>query len=413
MSSYVEKTVPDWSKYTVLSGDKLVRLPGIQPLLLLHGRSNIEVGASVDLTWTCCGIYSVRINRGGLEAELVEDPDVGYYTEPLPSYQPWSAIEELSKSLETELVKAYVNPFSWDPLTPLDMGRDNEGPPGCIYDLELERTVYTGPLPSLRAVKPTTCHRASNTSKASDASLGVFKLRGKKQVLSRGLSRIAADSCYGYLDRKSGVFWSDGSDCVTEIYTPYYDYRVSILYPSSYYRFRLRGETLRVGPVPALVIGLWSKVALASRNGVIVELAPGMLTVRAAGSLRVALGGESVAYRIFLEDLLSGWLPVEIPEDGLGNLRSSSGAIMIMDAVERGEMALSMYNPLDSPGIGEARLPANSNVAIVRGPLGSIEIPVAIDFLRLPLAPGFVGYAVMKLVRKGVFFRFRRRSRRM
>ncbi|MCE4601487.1 MAG: hypothetical protein F7C38_08055 [Desulfurococcales archaeon] len=413
MRSYVEKIVPDWSRYTVLGGDKLVKLPGIQPLLLLHGRGSIEVEASTGLTWTCCGIYPVRINSGGLEAELIEDPDIGYYTEPLPYYQPWSAIEGLSKSLETELTRAYVNPFSWDPLTPLRIGIDNEGPPGCIYDLELERTIYTGPLPPLRAVKPGTCHRVSNTSKAGSASLGVFKLIGEKQALPRGLSRIAVDSCHGYLDRKGGVFWGDGSECVIEIHTPYYDYRVSILYPSWYYRFRLKGETLRLGPVPALVIGLWSKIALTSRNGVVVELGPGKLTVRAMGSLRIALGGESVAYRIFLEDLLPRWIPVDAPEDGLGNLRSSSGAIMIMNAMEEGEMALSMYNPLDSPGVGEARLPANSNVAIVRGPLDSVDIPVAVDFLRLPLAPGFVGYAVVKLVRKGVFFRFRKRSRRM
>ncbi len=394
-----EELQPNWSEY--LKGDPI---PGIQPLLLLSGKDKLKINGAPNLTWQCYGLYNIIVNNGGLETEDLADPPLDYYNKPLPSISPWRKISKLADWLEEEKIRAIVNPLSWDPLTPIII-RDEEGPPGCIRFENY--SIYTGRLDPHRSTKLAKCSRRRGKP-VNTLKLSRFILKGYLKVLKTGSIKIARfpNECYGFFSDTSGVVVGD---CIIELETPYYEYSVAILYPSCYRSLRIIGGKLRIGPVPALLLGLERTLALASRNGVIVEVSPGLLRIHVRGSLRIGLTGEVGTYHIFIEDLID-WTIVQAPLHGYGNARSSRGAILLSKG-EEGVISYSLTNPSSESGIVEVRLPFLGESAVLEEPYGSVDIPISLDLIRVPLPPGFHGCLNVELSKKKTLLRMVRRFR--
>lgn len=397
----VASIVPDWSVY---SGRRdPLRIPGLQQVLLLAGVGEVDLPGYPGLNWTCCGIYTVKVNGGGLESEAPVEPDTRYYNDPLPGFDPWRGLEKLASQLSSEAVEAYVNPLSWNPYTPIKLGRIEEGPPGCIYDQDEDVALADSAPPSLRASSATSCRRVRHGS-AVEPRLGAFKVNTKGYEAGRGVYYVEAGECSGYI--LGGSLLAEGG-CSLTIESPYYDYNVSIMYPGARYTVRVAGGGAVIGPVPAAAIGLWESIAVASRNGVTIEVKPGRLTVSSQGTLRATVGGYKAAYRVFVEDLLE-WRVIRSPRTGYGNARGT--ASLILAGYEGDRLLFSIYNPDYEQGTVDVRLPYPGGECRVEGPLGETTIPVDGDLVRIPVPAGFLGTVAVTL-ETGVFQRFMARRR--
>ncbi len=390
--------VPDWSIYLK---DSIPLIPGIQPLLLLSGKREIEVPDLPSLTWTCHGIYEVKVNGGGLLTKDLGEPPLNYYNVPLPLVKPWKALKSLGLWLEDEMVKGIVNPLSWDPLTPIIID-GGEGPPTCVT-LGGE-SYYYGRLDPHRTIPVAPCTRHFKRE-YGELRLGQFYLENtRKFYRKQNLAIVDMNDCRGILTSHSATF---KGDCCIRLKTPYWEYEFLALYPSCFREYRILGE-LETGPLPAVVIGLTSKIAVASRSGLIIRLIPGSIEVCFKNTLRMVLAGAAGAYRVFLEDLID-WKIVEAPRNGYGNGRSSWGSLVLVGGGE-GYIEYAVSNPLSQTGIAEVRLPYIGKIADIHGPYGREVLPVSKDLLRIPVPPGFHGCARVELSRKKLFMRIIKRK---
>lgn len=392
---------PDWTGYTNLEATDLARIPGAQQLLLLAGRRELQARGLPGLDWSCCGIYRVRVNGGGLEAELAAEPDTGYYREPVQGFDPWSALEELGEWLGVELAERIVNPFSWNPLTPAILRGLDMGPPGCIYDADWDVSLAFKLPPPMRASRIVKCSR-SRRGETTSIDVNGFHIDVRAHRMAGGVYGLEHGDCHGYFHQ--GALYLEG-ECALELKTPYYDHKVTILYPGSLYTTRIMGSPHTIGPVPAVSVGLWRSISLASRHGLTITIGKGRVGVDVRGSLRIAASGPKATYRLLLEDLLD-WRPIKAPEDGYGNTRSSGSAFTFTGWVGD-SMVFSAYNPSPEPGVVDVRLPMNGSECLIDGPLGSDRIPVDGDFLRVPVPAGFIGLAYIRLRKSRLLDRIR------
>ncbi len=393
---------PNWQEYV----NRGTLIPGLQPLYLLYGKDNLEASGVPSVTWTCHGDYEVRINGGGLLAENPVPPPLDYYTEPLPAIAPWGSLATLNDVLGEDLEEpVIVNPLSWDPLTPVALKGSIEGPPGCVTDGA--NSYYWGRLDPLRAVKTAKCARLRAKKTPEPVRLGHLSLATTGE--SYGANNLEVARTGNCIIARAGSAITVQGDCRLTFETSLWEYRVGILYPSCYHTIRIAGERRVIGPVPALVVGLSSHVAMASRRGVKAVIEPGLVEVEVRGSLRLALAGEAGAYRLFLEDLVD-WSTVRAPRRGYGNSRSSYGVIVLVGAGP-GEMRFSLSNPLPEAGMAEVRLPYLGEEAVLYGPYGVEEMPVSMDLVRVPLPPGFHGCLSVRLSGEKKLLRMIRRFR--
>ncbi|MCE4627423.1 MAG: hypothetical protein F7B78_07240 [Desulfurococcales archaeon] len=402
---YSKTIVPDWTVYSSLNPKEIISIPGLQQILLLNGIRKVEDNELPSVDWICCGIYKVSVNGGGSESEIPIEPSLQYYEEPVPRFDPWTELERLAEWLGYEVGNYYVNPLSWLPLTPITISNTDEGPAGCVYDEDMDTMIIGSMPPPLRTSSITKCKRSKHR-RPSEALINGFKLSTAAKELNKDLSYISSEDCHGYFH--NGSIYIEGK-CSLEIDSPYYDHKVSILYPGMHYDMRIGVAGRSIGPVPAVSIGLWNKISLASRTGIILDVKPGKIVVQVNGSLRIASGGSKTSYRILIEDLVE-WRPIRAPEPGFGNIRSSSAAIVFVGWDEP-KIVFSIYNPIHESGIADLRLPYDGRNCTIIGPLGPDDIPVSGDLVRIPVPAGFVGVAEISLTETRLFHKFRIRKR--
>ncbi|MCE4620337.1 MAG: hypothetical protein F7C33_04860 [Desulfurococcales archaeon] len=393
---------PNWLEYA----SRGTLIPGLQPFYLLSGKDSLEAGGVPSVTWTCHGDYEIRINGGGLLAENPVPPLLDYYTEPLPTIAPWGSLQTLNDTLGEDLEEpVIVNPLSWDPLAPVTLKDTVVGPPGCVTDGA--NSYYWGRLDPLRAVKTARCARLRAKSALEQVKLGHLSLAiTGESYRANDLEVVKTGNCT--IVRAGSALTVQG-ECKVTFETNLWEYNIGILYPSCYHTIRAVGKKRVIGPVPALIVGLNSHVAMASRRGVRAVIEPGLVQVEVRGSLRIALAGAAGAYRLFLEDLVD-WAMVKAPKRGYGNTRSSYGVIVLVGA-SPGEIRFSLSNPLDEAGMAEVRLPYLGEKAVLYGPYGVEEIPVSMDLVRVPLPPGFHGCLSVRLSGEKKLLRMIRRFR--
>jgi len=384
--------LPDWSRAS--PGDPLA--PGLQRLLLLKGKSSVELEGVDPMDWSCCS-YTVRVNGGGPIAWLPREPPDAYVA-PVERIEPWDGLRVLAEWLETPLEAAIVNPLSWPLYTPIVLGSP-EGPPGC-------RDTATGPvaLPPLTPLRPARVTRCSPAGggRVDSIDLAGFEVEG---AWRRAGSLYHGGPC-GAAAGPSGI--TVPGACELEVKTRVYDYGVDVLYAGLVVSMRA-GPRAVLGPFQAIAVGNPEAgyLALASPEGLEVELSPGRLVARSRGPIRAAPGRGLVAARLLQEALVS-WRPVAAPEGrGFGNLRASTGASYVYGAGEA-RLDLALYNPLPEPGMLEARLPADGKAVAQVTPHGRFEVPLEGDLARIPLGGGVVGCARVELVKKRLLFRLRR-----
>lgn len=402
---YSKTIVPDWTVYSSLNPKETIMIPGLQQILLLNGISKVEDNELPSVDWICCGIYKVSINSGGLESEIPIEPNLKYYEKPVPRFNPWAELEKLADWLGYEVGNYYVNPLSWLPLTPIIIPNTDEGPAGCVYDQDMDITIIGSMPPPLRTSSITKCKRAKHR-RTSEALINGFKLSATAKELSKDLLYISSEGCHGYF--YNGSIYIKGK-CSLEIDSPYYDHEVSILYPGMHYDMRMGKAGRPIGPVPAVSIGLWNKISIASRTGVVLDVKPGKIVVQVNGTLRMASGGSKTSYQTFIEDLIE-WRPIRAPEPGFGNIRSS-GAALVFVGWDEPKMVFSIYNPIHESGIADLRLPYDGRNCTIVGPLSPDDIPVSGDLVRIPVPAGFVGIAEISLSETRLFHKFRIRKR--
>lgn len=383
--------VPNWANYALGRHQNPARIPGFQQVLLLKEIRELMIEGLPGIDWKCCATYTVRINGGGLESEIPIEPDTGYYEEPMQEFNPWNGLERLSEWLGDEASEHYVNPLSWPIYTPLMIEGVDEGPPGCIYDQDRDVVLAKEISSPLRAARIVKCKRVRH-GKRGDALVNGFKLQVKAYTITRGVYFVELGGCYGYLH--NGALYLEGK-CSLAIESPYHDHAVKILYPGTFYELRVPAEGTTLGPLPAVSIGLWKKLSLASKIGVVLHAKTGQITIDVRGSLRASMGGERIAARIFIEDLLK-WRPILSPEAGFGNTRASNSAFVFAGWRDN-KMIFSIYNPISYPGVVDVRLPLNGEECMINGPMGKDLIPVRGDFLRIPVSAGFLGIAEIHL----------------
>ncbi len=396
------RLVPDWGTLIARGGKgvPLLSYPGLQSRMLLEGIREITVeGWETGLDWTCCGLYAVRVNGGGLESEEPVPP-ARSVTASLGTISPWSGLEALGEWMGGSLQEALTSPLAWPNVSPLMINGDN-GPPGCLR-YEEHALIPPSTLPSLRPVRPTRCQRPV-PGQEGETRLGPFRLSIRGRRASRGVYVLGGEC--------EGVVWRDmlrlQGACTVRIASPFYDYALEALYPGVYRYSHVRGGFQ--GEYHAVSIGLSSRLALASRTGFGLRISPGLLEVEVRGSLVAGIGGPLAAYRILLEDLVE-WRTVASPRHGYGNARCSRCGFAVVDAGE-GFLVFTVSNPLREAGVLEMRLPFTGTGVRVSGPFGETRIPVEVDIFRVPVAEGFTGYGIVSMGGKKLLSMMRSRFR--
>lgn len=372
--------VPDWRSLSGLGP----RIPGIQAVMLSEGAESIEYEGLAGLDWECCGLYTIRVNGGGLRAEEPLEPTRSLKA-PLGRFEPWRCpLEYPARGVG----KVLVNPLGWRPVAPRIGVRGTT----CIEAGGIEVGLIQ--LEPLATGLPSRCVRARSEGAVELLGLGPHRLEFRGRLWSYGVMRVV-EGTSGLAAESRGAAALDAGDGVS-IRLGFYDYEAYLLYPLHYRLVgRVRaGDRIEVEALSIYVRGPGGGLGLSSINGLKATMAPGRIEVE-GGSLTVTLGSETIAYRALIEHAVE-WRPLEAPEDGLGHVRVGPGAPVLVDACGR-EMVFLLQNPSLRDGVFEARIRAPVRRIEVSSPLGSLEVPAPGGLFRVPMPRGYVGVARVTL----------------
>ncbi len=359
--------IPDWSLYK----GSLLELPGIQALLEDDTIKAIGTLPGVEgFTWVCCGLYEAKIGAGGPVAEEPVDPTLEPVAVLHPIVQPLPSVDT-----ESTIDDAVFNFLAWRLYTPV------KAPGGsCIeYDGSTYSLITWEPW---RSSTPVTCIKP-RPGRGGRIPLGPAGIEAGSSMEAGPLRVYELRDGYGVCGVRGCMFEASHVDVEIDSI----DYTVHLLYPLHYRpvaRIRL-GRSIIVRALSMVLEAPRGSVAFSSSRGFTAVLEPGRALIEPEGTLRAARGGETVAYRILVED--AAVFRVQKAPGNLGHARPGTAAGVLVDAGRR--VVFAVANPSYRDSMFEARIRMPIEEVLVDSLLGRVDIPASDGLARIPAPRGF------------------------
>lgn len=347
-------------------------IPSLPALLNLVGIYEVE--GSLDLLWTCCGLYEVKVGGGGLRSELPAEPTRSPGMQVSPS--------SLGLGLENLLGSGRpVNVYSWSPLALVSDEIVKAG--NCIRTDEGVFCRPEGnPWSPLRDPKIYDIVGLSGPGK--EATIGHLVLVDMREFSTLGGFTIiegAQASGAGL-----GSSWTLRLNGCAMAKHNHYDVAADVLYPFMFYRTRLRpGDKITVNSI-ALYFN--RPLAISSPKPLTLTFRPGELELcpsKEGQEVMITEGSEVEAFRLLLESTTiikgQGGVP-------LGSVRAGPAAALLLGYSD-GTVRALIVNPTHNDAQVTIRLRKPFRGGLLMSLLGVYEIPKDIRGLaRVPAPSG-------------------------
>ena len=352
-------------KYKVGDGifsKEVLGVPTFPAVANNQGLNDISIDIDYGITWNCCKIYTLRVNGGGYVAEIPSKPK-----------KDSSFLIELYKPRGLEGSRSVINPLAWN----LSLPRLEMVPASYIEYGELK--VYF-PKAEPFSILIENEIKVDETSSEKEVLIGPLKIVAREKIRSKGISAYENEGLI--LFKRGNSFLAVNKHEEFTFTLPYYDLRLSVLYPFKFVPFHLRGVE-RIKANAFSLLNDSGGISIVSRYGIEISFKPGRLKVISKTPYYIVVGSEHNAFMALLESsiLFPG------AEPSLFNVRKGH-AVVFISGLNKESIELLASNPTRFDTTIELVSRFKSEVARVYSHLGCYEILSSNGLYRIPAPSG-------------------------